>query len=93
VNPTYTHRATVCPGCRQTINATSDPKGRGAPRSGDVTICVGCGTILRFDAQLRLSAMTPEQLEQLPANTAEELREQQERWRARRGSRSTVVVQ
>lgn len=92
MNPIYSHRPTVCPGCRQQLNATSDPKGRGAPRPRDVTMCVGCGTLLQFDDRLRLSVMTPELLEQLPQQTLEELREQQERWRARRGSQSKVVV-
>lgn len=88
----YTHRASVCPGCGQTLNATVDPKERGMPRPGDVSLCVGCGTIVQFDRWLYLSVMTPEQIEQLPPKTAEELLEQQDRWRVRNKARAAVVV-
>jgi hypothetical protein len=46
-------------------------------------VCNGCGTILQFDRQLNLSAMTPAQIERLPPNSVEELRQEQERWRER----------
>lgn len=89
---TFTHRRSTCPGCGQALNASVDPKERGGPRPNDVSMCVGCGTILQFDQQLRLKAMTPEQIERLPPKTAEELLEQQERWRVRNKARTAVVV-
>lgn len=80
----FKHRVSKCPGCRQTLNATGDPKGRGAPRPGDVSVCAGCGTILQFDSRLRLTAMTPQQIEQLPPRSAAELIEMKELWRERK---------
>lgn len=89
----YRHKSSLCPGCRQLINATTDPKQRGAPRAGvDLTICVGCGTLLKFGPGLELLAVTPEDLERLPKSTVEELREQQERWKERRGKSDSRVV-
>lgn len=86
------HRPSRCPGCNHVLNATSDPKGRGAPRPGDLTICIDCGTVLRFDAFYRLSALTPEDIEKLPKATAIELLEQKERWLAFQGQKTRIGV-
>jgi hypothetical protein len=69
----FRHVASRCPRCRQILNGTVDPQARGAPRPGDLTVCAGCGTILRFGPKLALTGVTPEQLEQLPVETAREL--------------------
>ncbi len=88
---TYRHVSTTCPRCKMRLNATVDPKGRGMPRPGDLTICVQCGEILKFDNRLRLRPVTAEQIESLPKATAEELLEQQERFRAIRERRVIVT--
>lgn len=87
----FKHRVSSCPGCQQTLNATGDPKGRGAPRPRDVSVCAGCGTILQFDSKLRLTAMTPLQLEQLPPRSAAELQEMKDLWRERRAATPKVL--
>ncbi len=63
------------------------------PRPGDLSICQSCGTVLVFDQKLRLRAITPAQLEQLPKRTQVELLEAQDAWRARQPrSESKVTV-
>lgn len=84
----YRHRVSICPRCGHMLNATSDPKDRGAPRPGDFSLCIECGEILRFDRQLRLKPVTPEMIEQLPKSTALELLEQKDRWLAYRSRRA-----
>ncbi|HUP06815.1 MAG TPA: hypothetical protein VMU47_06680 [Caldimonas sp.] len=79
----YQHRPGICPGCAHLLNSTSDPKNRGMPRPHDLTMCVNCGTLLFFDAELRLHPVTAEMVEALPPQTVAELKEQQDRWRAR----------
>lgn len=79
----WKHPVSLCPGCGATINASSDPHNRGRPRTGDLTLALCCGTLLRFDKMLALHAPTMEELQQLPQSTLEELKEQQERWRVR----------
>lgn len=79
------HRPSRCGGCRTILNATSDPRGRGAPHPGDLTICIRCGTVHRFDPELRLKVATKEEIEQLPQSTLEELAEQQARFKAFHG--------
>lgn len=86
----YKHTRSRCPGCRQTLNATGDPHGRGAPRPGDLSVCSGCGTILRFDHRLHLIAMTPRELERLPSGTAAELQDMQTLWQDRNRKRFQV---
>lgn len=67
------------------MNATSDPRHRGPPHPGDLTLCIRCGTLHRFDPELRLVVATKEQIEQLPQSTLEELAEQQARFKAFHG--------
>lgn len=86
----FKHRVSRCPGCHQTLNATGDPQGRGAPRPGDLSVCSGCGTILRFDRTLRLVAMTPVEIEMLPPKTAAELIDMQKLWKERNRVSSKV---
>jgi hypothetical protein len=88
----YRHRVSICPGCGHRLNASSDPKDRGMPRPGDLSLCIDCGTILRFDWQLRLKVVTPEEIEKLPKRTALELLEQKDRWLAYHGQGKTRIV-
>lgn len=37
-----------------------------APKPGDVSVCIKCGTIATFGASLELVPMTPAQIEELP---------------------------
>jgi hypothetical protein len=88
----FQHRESICPGCRLRINTTSDPKDRGMPHPGDLTICLGCGTILRFDRKLRLGEVSMADLERLPQATLAELKEQQDRWRVFKGKSRIISL-
>jgi hypothetical protein len=89
----WKHRESRCPGCDRIINATSDPRGRGAkPRKGDLTVALCCGTILRFDSLLRLGVITLAEIEALPASTRDELKDQQARWLTRQGRGKIVSL-
>lgn len=37
-----------CPVCKMPLNAHTNTTDRGAPRTGDYTICLYCGSVLRF---------------------------------------------
>lgn len=88
----WKHPVSECPGCGKLINATSDPHSRGRPRPGDLTLAICCGTILRFDLMLRLTAPTLDELQQLPQSTMEELKEQQDRWRVLHGGGKIIAL-
>lgn len=87
----YGHAASRCPNCRQILNGTVDPHGRGAPRAGDLTVCAGCGTLLCFGPKLTLTAITPEQLEQLPSETAKELLDAKRRFELSKPKRPAAL--
>lgn len=88
----WKHPRSQCPGCGKAINATSDPHGRGRPRSGDLTLATCCGTILQFDNLLRLHTVTLDEINALPASTQAELKEQQDRWRIYQGNRKVISL-
>ena len=52
MNSTDTPR-NLCPACGYLIDAASALAGRGAPRPGDVSMCLSCGEVLMFDDALR----------------------------------------
>jgi hypothetical protein len=88
----FRHVASHCPRCRQILNGTVDPQGRGAPRPGDLTVCAGCGTILRFGPKLALTGVTPDQVEALPPETAKELLAAKDRYVKSRTRRLLTAV-
>lgn len=87
----FRHTASRCPRCRQILNGTIDHQGRGAPRAGDLTVCVGCGTVLRFGPNLALTAVTAEQIEQLPPQTAKELLDAKRRFELSKPKRHAAL--
>ena len=46
-----THRmpVAVCPACKTPLNAATNVENDAPPRHGDLTICAGCTTYLRFE--------------------------------------------
>jgi hypothetical protein len=48
----------ICPGCTCTIDANTALDGSGAgPEPGDASVCIRCGSLLTFDAELRIHAL------------------------------------
>ena len=59
-----------CAACGKRLNATgpiSDPDGQG-PDPGSITVCVGCGAILIYRADMRLRFLTPAEMARLHAD-------------------------
>lgn len=88
----FRHVASRCPRCKQILNGSVDPQGRGAPRPGDITVCSGCGNILKFGPKLALTALTVDQVEALPPETARELLEAKRRFQLAKERRPLRVV-
>jgi hypothetical protein len=61
MTPVYRLPASPCPICEVTLNAAANCFDETAPGPGDVTICIACGTLLRFAADLTLRLMSPEE--------------------------------
>jgi hypothetical protein len=57
--------ADCCPACRKPVNAATTVMAARQPQAGDVTICLGCATVLAFDAGLKMRLLTEAELEQL----------------------------
>lgn len=71
--PFYTSRTPlmVCPVCARPLDAATSVRGVEFPtpetaKSVSMTVCIGCGAILKFGAELRLIRMTRQELEALP---------------------------
>jgi predicted Fe-S protein YdhL (DUF1289 family) len=87
--------AAQCPGCGRTNDAATCATERGAtPKSGDFTVCLGCGAKLTFTKSLALRKMTederrilfrqdPQALEMLDGMSREAARKRTTAWGAR----------
>lgn len=75
----------ACPTCGKLLDAASQADGNGAPKSGDITVCLHCGVALMFqlvglpsfgeDRKLGLRVLTDEEREQLPLDVRAQLAE------------------
>lgn len=46
----------LCPKCGYELDAATKVQGdNGGPEPGDVTVCIGCATVLEFGPELKLS--------------------------------------
>ena len=59
--------ASPCENCGRELDAAT---GDGQPSPGDISICIGCGTVRQFDAEMRLE---PVDGESLPVETRAEI--------------------
>ncbi len=67
-----------CPECSAVLDAATHMYDRRSqPRPGDVSLCLYCGTALRYGPNLRLQRLTDTEFMALPADTREELRKHQ----------------
>lgn len=64
-----------CPHCHHVLTAVGHMANDipPMPREGDMTVCIGCGAVLQFNARLRLEAMTAAELSALDPEEAADL--------------------
>ena len=56
----------VCPTCGSSLDKAGSPNCNGAsPRPGDITLCVYCGEIGKFDFALQMQKLNEEELTEL----------------------------
>jgi len=53
---------TLCPVCGHHLDAATNLKNDGAPRIGDVTVCICCSAAPRFCAEYRLQKISDDEL-------------------------------
>lgn len=71
---TYPTPSACCPECGQEHNAATVVAGTDQqPAPGDLTVCIECATPLKFDQELGLVAVTPEDVTALDADAARRL--------------------
>jgi hypothetical protein len=75
----------LCPECGAVADSATDTTGEDLPKEGDWTLCFRCCAALRFDVDIRMRALTPEEAADIPSD----VREVQERLRA---FRSTIKL-
>lgn len=64
----------VCPKCGYKIDAAGNMPGETQrPGPGDLSICLDCTAVLRFDASMTLKAMTSTEILRLPHETQSEI--------------------
>lgn len=54
-------RPQICPHCAGPINKTVDPNTRKTPKPGDYAVCVHCLRVLRFDNEMFLKKLHPDE--------------------------------
>ena len=60
-----TDNESYCPNCNYKLDAhTSVADGEIVPKEGDGSVCINCGEILMFNADLKLELITNERLEE-----------------------------
>lgn len=62
-----------CPGCNYQFDRASSLAGDHEPEEDDFTLCLKCGAILRFNADLSTREATPAELESLDLETYAEI--------------------
>lgn len=57
---------TPCPGCGHELTAATSPDDESLqPKAGDLTVCVYCTAMLRFDKTMHLESLTQAEVEAL----------------------------
>lgn len=55
----------LCPVCGTKLDAVTSIESMAKPNVGDITVCIKCAAVLRFDGELRLRAMTEREIREL----------------------------
>lgn len=66
-----------CPACFKVMDAASHPEKAVSPKAGDLTMCLYCQTVLQFDAKLRVSIASKDEIANTPADELRRLRRYQ----------------
>jgi len=67
--PSYRHAASRCPQCSYRLDASTKAHGeKGAPEEGDASVCINCGQVLIYAADLSLRKATAEEIRELMDN-------------------------
>lgn len=68
VGPDVRTSASACPTCKTILDGASGIGNRDAPQPGDYSVCVYCGTILRFlQSGFGFTAVAPQKVPELLA--------------------------
>jgi len=65
-----------CGHCGKVLDGGSSARGQ-MPKAGDLSLCIYCGNVNQFDADMKLSKLTEEQLDEYPEATRDQIREMQ----------------
>ena len=63
------HAASHCPLCFKKLDTATSVKEGWTPESGDLSVCIGCGEVLRYAEGLALKVATDSELEALDMET------------------------
>jgi hypothetical protein len=71
-SPVFRHVETRCPQCEYRLDASGRfGEDEGSPEKGDASVCLNCGQLLIYDADLRLQKATVRDIGELMAETPE----------------------
>jgi hypothetical protein len=73
VTATVQTPATRCPGCGLVLNAATNLEGANLPVPGDLSVCLGCGGMMRFTDELRVVPLEEEDFEALEVEVRRDL--------------------
>lgn len=62
-----------CPKCARVLDGASGLSDSQPPAEGDVTVCLYCGAMLTFGAELALRVLSPAEFNAMPADVRGEL--------------------
>jgi hypothetical protein len=64
-----------CPGCGEALSGSGDAYARdlAPPADGDLTVCIYCGTVLVYDADLALRILAAEEIDTLSPAELEQI--------------------
>jgi len=64
-----------CLCCGKSLNGATESKGEDvSPSPGDISICMYCTTIARFNKDLQLEELTPQEFSELPQEVKDHLK-------------------
>lgn len=72
-----------CPKCGRKQDLSTSVENDSTPKPGDISICIGCIAVCRYDQQLKLALLTEKELE--------ELKKHKEQWTLIQQVQSAVV--
>jgi hypothetical protein len=68
--PSYRHVESRCPQCNYKIDAATKVHGEeAAPECGDNSVCINCGQVLTYQADLTLRKATAQEISELMDNS------------------------